>query len=76
MPAMLEPLIKRGLVAPLDWWRIPNTAKMLPQFQKPINSYVDGKCYSLPWCTGYDAPISLPRSAEQRLPVRRFTLGD
>jgi spermidine/putrescine-binding protein len=54
---MIDPMIKRGLVAPLDWSKIPNTAKMMPQFQKPINSYVDGKYYSLPWCAGYDAPI-------------------
>jgi spermidine/putrescine-binding protein len=54
---MLEPLIKRGLVAPLDWSKIPNTKNMLGPFAKPMNSVVGDKHYSLPWCFGFDAPL-------------------
>jgi len=53
----LKPVIQRGLAAPQDWSKIPNTKNMLPMFKNPINSTIDGKHYSLPWMFGYDSVI-------------------
>lgn len=53
----LKPVIQRGLAAPQDWSRIPNTRNMLPMFRNPLNSTIDGKHYSLPWMFGYDSVI-------------------
>jgi spermidine/putrescine transport system substrate-binding protein len=53
----LKPVIQRGLAAPQDWSKIPNTENMLPMFKNPLNSTIDGKHYSLPWMFGYDSVI-------------------
>lgn len=50
-------LIQRGLVAPLDFARIPNTRSLAPMFARPAHSTVGGRQYSVPFMFGYDSVV-------------------
>jgi spermidine/putrescine-binding protein len=50
-------LIQRGLVAPIDSSKVPNTRALAPMFSRPPYSTVDGKQYSVPFMFGYDSVV-------------------
>lgn len=50
----IPPLIERGALAPIDFSKLKNAAKLSPGFKSPAYSTKNGKNYSLPFMFGYD----------------------
>ncbi len=60
----IPPLIQRGLVAPIDFSKVPNTQYLAPMFAKPTWSTVGGKQYSVPYMFGYDSILYNKKKVE------------